>query len=123
MVVLNGTDGFEGSLLESKSQPTSTSKKVNRIKRTLAQCFKLSIALSEAVQLKYSIRLDIDRSLEKIPTIRLYRIDGNLSLQQVLLGFGDAVCVSAIEGVAEYCLNLLVEELMEAEGPTAELAL
>jgi DNA (cytosine-5)-methyltransferase 1 len=39
-----------------------------------------------------------------------YRI--NVSLNQALFGFGDAVCVPVIEWIARYYLNPLVNDLL-----------
>jgi len=42
-----------------------------------------------------------------------------LSLNQALFGFGDAVCVSVVQWIAEHCLNPAIAERHALPNPAA----
>ena len=63
---------------------------------------------------EYSVRLLNARECAKLMGADEYQIDSQLKLNQALFGFGDAVCVPAIEWIATYYLNPLVNELMRS---------
>ena len=55
-------------------------------------------------------RLLNGRECARLMGVEEYRIAPHLSLNDVLFGFGDAVCVPAVEWIATHYLNPLVEE-------------
>lgn len=59
---------------------------------------------------KYSVRLLTPRECARLMGADDFTI--NVSLNQALFGFGDAVCVPVIEWIAEYYLNPLVNEML-----------
>lgn len=62
---------------------------------------------------KYFARLLTPREAARLMGAENYRIQ--VSLNQALFGFGDAVCVPVIEWIARYYLNPVVNELLRGE--------
>lgn len=63
---------------------------------------------------KYQVRLLSARECARLMGADEYRISTQTNLNQALFGFGDAVCVTAIEWVATYYLNPVVNELLRS---------
>lgn len=51
-----------------------------------------------------------------------FAIDNKLPLNDALFGFGDAVCVPAVEWIAKHYLNPLTEEYFQHTQATEEYA-
>ncbi len=62
---------------------------------------------------RFDVRLLTPRECARLMGADEYRLDTNLALNKALFGFGDAVCVSVVEWIAQHYLNPLWEELME----------
>jgi DNA (cytosine-5)-methyltransferase 1 len=69
--------------------------------------------LFKAGKNKYFARLLTPREAARLMGADGYRI--NVSLNQALFGFGDAVCVPVIEWIARYYLNPVVNELLRGK--------
>jgi DNA (cytosine-5)-methyltransferase 1 len=61
---------------------------------------------------QYRVRLLTPRECARLMGADAYRI--NVPLNQALFGFGDAVCVPAIQWIARHYLNPLLEEMADA---------
>ena len=66
---------------------------------------------------KYWARLLIPRECARLMGADDFKIEAPLN--QALFGFGDAVCVPAIEWIAKYYLNPVVNEMMRGLALTA----
>ena len=64
---------------------------------------------------KYAVRLLTPRECARLMGADEFTLRPDLPLNRALFGFGDAVCVSAIEWIARYYLNPVVDELNEVE--------
>lgn len=60
---------------------------------------------------RYAARLINGRECARLMGVPNFNIDENMNLNQVLFGFGDAVCASVAEWLAEHYLNPTLEEL------------
>ncbi len=60
---------------------------------------------------KSAVRLLTARECARLMGAGNFKLDKNLSLNKALFGFGDAVCVSVVQWIAENYLNPLWEEL------------
>ena len=63
---------------------------------------------------KYSVRLLTPRECARLMGADDFRIDRKLSLNKALFGFGDAVCASVVEWIAQNYLNPLLEDLFDS---------
>ena len=63
---------------------------------------------------KYFVRLLTPRECARLMGADDYKL--SVPLNQALFGFGDAVCVPAIEWIAEYYLNPMVNELIRGRA-------
>ncbi len=63
---------------------------------------------------KYFARLLSPRECARLMGADEFRLGTEINLNQALFGFGDAVCVSAIQWIATYYLNPLVNELIRS---------
>ena len=64
---------------------------------------------------EYAVRLLTPRECARLMGADEFTLRPDLPLNRALFGFGDAVCVSAIEWIARYYLNPVVDELSEVE--------
>ena len=64
---------------------------------------------------KYAVRLLTPRECARLMGAGEFTLRADLPLNRALFGFGDAVCVSAIEWIARYYLNPVVDELSAIE--------
>lgn len=64
-----------------------------------------------AGQGNYSVRLLTPLECGRLMGVNDFKLDASLSLNKALFGFGDAVCVSVIQWIAENYLNPLLDEL------------
>jgi DNA (cytosine-5)-methyltransferase 1 len=64
---------------------------------------------------KYSARLLSAKECARLMGADDYKLKSDLNLNQALFGFGDAVCVPAIEWIARYYLNPLINELLRSQ--------
>lgn len=62
---------------------------------------------------KYAVRLLTPRECARLMGADEFTLRPDLPLNRALFGFGDAVCVSAIEWIARYYFNPVVDELNE----------
>ena len=62
---------------------------------------------------RYQVRLLTPRECARLMGAGEFRID--VPSNQALFGFGDAVCASAIEWIAKYYLQPVVNELMHGQ--------
>ena len=62
---------------------------------------------------KYAVRLLTPRECARLMGADEFTLRPDLPLNRALFGFGDAVCVSAIEWIARYYLSPVVDELNE----------
>ncbi|MBX7209638.1 MAG: DNA cytosine methyltransferase [Verrucomicrobiaceae bacterium] len=64
---------------------------------------------------EYRVRLLTPRECARLMGANRYKID--VSLNQALFGFGDAVCVPVIQWIARHYLNPLLEEMVDTPIP------
>ncbi len=64
---------------------------------------------------KYAVRLLTPRECARLMGADEFTLRPDLPRNRALFGFGDAVCVSAIEWIARYYLNPVVDELNKVE--------
>lgn len=72
-----------------------------------------------AGQGQYAVRLLTPRECARLMGAEAFKIDPELSLNKALFGFGDAVCVSVVEWIANNYLEPLRKALHESRDTTA----
>lgn len=72
-----------------------------------------------AGQGQYAVRLLTPRECARLMGADAFRIDPELSLNTALFGFGDAVCVSVVEWIANNYLEPLRKELCQSQHTIA----
>jgi DNA (cytosine-5)-methyltransferase 1 len=68
---------------------------------------------------RYGVRLVTPRECARLMGAPEFRMPPELSLNQALFGFGDAVCVSVVQWIAEHCLNPAIAERHALPNPAA----
>jgi DNA (cytosine-5)-methyltransferase 1 len=69
---------------------------------------------------KYSVRLVTPRECARLMGAPDYKLGADISLNQALFGFGDAVCVSVVEWIANNYLNPVFQDLYATKKVVAK---
>ena len=78
--------------------------------------------LFAAGQGKYAVRLLTPRECARLMGAQDYRLASQVSLNQALFGFGDAVCVPVVRWIAENYLDPVLDEMLGGKPPPSKIA-